>query len=713
MNETEIRYVVVACARWETRYIAEWLNYYQALGFDQVFLYCNDDDPQPLYEKLLPYASGRAPFVTFRYYPEQGHQFQMYSDFLKRDLQFCRWVAFFDIDEYLRLPAGLQISDFVRNFPESVDCVMFNWVFFGPNGHKEQPGKSIIRDYSRRQAALHPFTKYIAKASIFTGPDLLDEKKAHGFWHNPIDKIDKPINAVNVLGEDMSHYYDGFPSSSAAFVNDPVRSERILATSLIHHYAFRTESAFKERVARGLGGAFDGQVLWGEIASGDKFESFIAGLNAIEDKSLVDFWPNYLKKAFDTNILLKENLNEYQLAQEEPKSEVAIDQLADLFENFLSLGINCELGVIQKAVGVSKLGLLDWFATYPDDLCRMLESQFDGIGDLDQTRVTVSNDEYILEDIRYHLRGHSFVRPSDIDQDKFYQQICWRLKYLKRKLIEELELGECIFVYKMNHNPVSPEVVNKIAELVSHYGPGFLLSISDSNFTGMADGHVERTGPNLITAHLAKLAPYDHANEVDVPGWATVCAKTLKLVNENRENLKTQNSNQNPRQRGLDLPSSTKFIRNIARGCAATQSSISEWSRRPNKDDDARGAVDGNITGKAKFHTDIEDSPWWQVDLSSEQGISEIKLYNRVDQGGVAERASRLAIEIGSSPERLIEVYRRETDEPFGGIDGNPLIFKPTIPMPGRFIRIRLLTRNYLHLDQVEIYGESLPITID
>ena len=41
-------------------------------------------------------------------------------------------------------------------------------------------------------------------------------------------------------------------------------------------------------------------------------------------------------------------------------------------------------------------------------------------------------------------------------------------------------------------------------------------------------------------------------------------------------------------------------------------------------------------------------------------------------------------------------------------MDGNPLVFAPSIPIPGRFVRVRLLERNYLHLDQVEVYGEVL-----
>ena len=114
------------------------------------------------------------------------------------------------------------------------------------------------------------------------------------------------------------------------------------------------------------------------------------------------------------------------------------------------------------------------------------------------------------------------------------------------------------------------------------------------------------------------------------------------------------------------------------------------------------------IDGRGKFHTDLEDTPWWRVDLGAVHGIREVRLFNRMELPGIAARANRLAIDIGFDPEHFIEVFRRESDEPFGGVDGHPLVFAPSIPIPGRFVRVRLMERNYLHLDQVEVYGEVL-----
>jgi hypothetical protein len=299
----QYRFSIVACARWETRYITEWLTYYRAIGFDHVYLYCNDDDPAPLYLEVLPFTLGPQPFVTFRYHPHQGQQVQMYGHFLKTSLDKTEWVSFFDIDEFLRLPPGQTIAQFMGQFDPSVDCVLFNWIFFGPNGHKTPPNGSVLENFTRRDAALHPLTKYVARASAFTGDRLFDLFDGHGFWHALVGKVATPVKEVNVLGEDMQTYYQNFPEQATAFINHTDRHDRLLATAMVHHYAFRSEQAFWERSARGLLGAFDGQSMWQRLAESDQFENYLASISRVSDISLASFWKNIELTAWGTNIV--------------------------------------------------------------------------------------------------------------------------------------------------------------------------------------------------------------------------------------------------------------------------------------------------------------------------------------------------------------------------------------------------------------------------
>ncbi len=292
------RFAICACARWETPYIAEWLAYYRELGFEHVYLYCNDDDPGPFYERILPFIQGEDPFVTFRYHPHQGQQYEMYVHFAANGLAETEWVSFFDIDEYLRLPPGMKIADFMARFTPEVECVLFNWVFFGPNGHKTPPDGPVLEALTRREARIHPYTKYVARASTVAEIEFVSRSHAHGFWHEIMSKSERPVVAVNALGEPMGQYYDAFPDGAQTFANAPERRERLLETAIIHHYAFRSEQAYVERAARGLKGDFNGQDIWKRLAEDpDEFANVLAAMNAVEDLSLAGFWAGIRQRA--------------------------------------------------------------------------------------------------------------------------------------------------------------------------------------------------------------------------------------------------------------------------------------------------------------------------------------------------------------------------------------------------------------------------------
>jgi hypothetical protein len=284
------KYSICACARWETPFITEWLTYYKALGFDHVFLYCNDDDPAEFYQEILPFTQGAAPFVTFYYHAAQGQQFEMYRHFLQHGLQETEWVSFLDVDEFLRLPKGESIHDFMKRFNPSVDSVLFNWLPFGPNGHKTYPAGPVLENFTRRQESLHPYTKYVTKSNVFTTLSLTEGEQAHGFWHEVTTKFSIPLLSVDVLGDSMADFFQNFPHQGIARLSNPERQARILGLACIHHYAFRSEQAFFDRSARGLQGDFDSQYVWQDHAEAPHFQGLLAAMNAVEDTSLEDFW---------------------------------------------------------------------------------------------------------------------------------------------------------------------------------------------------------------------------------------------------------------------------------------------------------------------------------------------------------------------------------------------------------------------------------------
>ncbi len=148
---------------------------------------------------------------------------------------------------------------------------------------------------------------------------------------------------------------------------------------------------------------------------------------------------------------------------------------------------------------------------------------------------------------------------------------------------------------------------------------------------------------------------------------------------------------------------------NLARDRPATQSSLSTWSRKPlragldPRETDARGATCGVLNGQHGFHTDIEESPWWSVDLQSPQPVGEVRLFNRTDS---PERARRLSIHASMDGREWTRVFQKTDDRVFAGID-DPLICRLAQPVPARHVRVALDRPDWLHLDEVEVYGPA------
>jgi hypothetical protein len=139
-------------------------------------------------------------------------------------------------------------------------------------------------------------------------------------------------------------------------------------------------------------------------------------------------------------------------------------------------------------------------------------------------------------------------------------------------------------------------------------------------------------------------------------------------------------------------------LQNFALRRPARQSSTSAYSRA----NDAQGGNDGIKNGSYGFHTDRQNGPWWEVDLCLPRVIQEVRIFNRMDYN--PERAYRLLVRLSDDGQAYRTVYTANGNH-FGGIrDNKPLrVLLPNTT--SRFVRIGLPEVNWLHLDEIEVYG--------
>lgn len=142
---------------------------------------------------------------------------------------------------------------------------------------------------------------------------------------------------------------------------------------------------------------------------------------------------------------------------------------------------------------------------------------------------------------------------------------------------------------------------------------------------------------------------------------------------------------------------------NLALNKPATQSSVSEWSHSRVAEQDARGANDGKISRDMGFHTDIEQDPWWQVDLEGEFLIRKVVIFNRQIQAHRLKYFSLLGSLDGHQWKRM---FRKTDGTVFGGTDDRPYVAEIDGDQPARFVRVRLDRYEYLHFNECQIFGD-------
>jgi hypothetical protein len=209
------------------------------------------------------------------------------------------------------------------------------------------------------------------------------------------------------------------------------------------------------------------------------------------------------------------------------RTGLTLPQIALKFE---SVGENCEFGLFQRRCDAEPLGLLRFSSTFMRNLIRGVESGFDGLGeieDIDPRLEGTPHAEYMIHETKYGLVYHTFVYEGQRSAWLMREQEAARLKFLRRKFMEELEAGEKIFVYRFD-GPVSEEEILPLHVALNKYGPVTLLWVVLAERDRPA-GTVEVLMPGLLKGYIDRFAPKDNAHDLSFDGWLRLCANACVL----------------------------------------------------------------------------------------------------------------------------------------------------------------------------------------
>jgi tetratricopeptide (TPR) repeat protein len=211
-------------------------------------------------------------------------------------------------------------------------------------------------------------------------------------------------------------------------------------------------------------------------------------------------------------------------------------QIMAHFESLGGTGQGCEFGFVQREAGVEPLDLLRWSNMFYEDLLAALQDQFQGVGTPEQTELffydqaNPDEQQYGTSDKKYGMRMQAFVKKREVAWDDMMKRSCKRLTYLRRKLIEDLQAGEKIFVFKLFERTLTDGQLQTLFSALNAYGPNSLLYVRYED-PAHPTGTVVQVQQRLFVGYIAgfSVAPNGEPRRPDMVSWLKICSEAFRL----------------------------------------------------------------------------------------------------------------------------------------------------------------------------------------
>lgn len=143
---------IVAIAKNEGPYIREWIEYHRLVGVNKFYFYDNESEDQTK-EVLKSYI--QSDLVSYFLIKGKARQLDAYNDAINRFKCDCRYMAFIDLDEYLkptvpyRLIAEI-VDEAINKYGKGASGIGVNWAVFGTSGYEKSPKGLITQTFNHR-----------------------------------------------------------------------------------------------------------------------------------------------------------------------------------------------------------------------------------------------------------------------------------------------------------------------------------------------------------------------------------------------------------------------------------------------------------------------------------------------------------------------------------------------------------------------------------
>lgn len=208
-------------------------------------------------------------------------------------------------------------------------------------------------------------------------------------------------------------------------------------------------------------------------------------------------------------------------------------ELKEMMLRFESLGMNCELGLIQRHNSAEPVSLCRFGQIPFRGLVAALENRMEEIGHPDFLTLSEGfGREWWASIEKYRFVFHTALSMNLVAEQEAFDRVSTHFTYLARKLTEDLGSGGKMFVYRAETGAPSFDRARWLRQTMGRFGDPCLLWVS------LAKGR-EQVGTvewidegKLMVGYLDRFTPLHFAAGASVRVWLQILAAALRLKGE-------------------------------------------------------------------------------------------------------------------------------------------------------------------------------------
>ena len=208
--------------------------------------------------------------------------------------------------------------------------------------------------------------------------------------------------------------------------------------------------------------------------------------------------------------------------------------IRQLLSQFEMLAGNCDLGLSMRALGVEQLSLLRFGGATAAVAMRGLESDFQGVGERLSAEIADNPiKEWMVRD-EFGLRFHTHQSSEAMAEEDIVKRQRRHIGFLRRKFLEDVQLGEKIFVYADHIRPGSLESALALFLALNRRGRNKMVWVCQ-NMGEMPAGRADEILPGFARGSLDIFGGPMEAGHIAISGWVNVLFNAATVLGRGRE----------------------------------------------------------------------------------------------------------------------------------------------------------------------------------